>query len=621
MKKITFILLFFLSANFLLCYELTMVSAGEANSIAQNWLAYVNKLPLQDKIGTYQISFVEQVQYKGNLLCEIYHLYPKGHIVVPSYRELVPIKSFSVVDDFKPHSKGYEYVVLEELKKAFDFLKAYRQGESIELENAIQKSWGQWDRFSQIELEGADLEERASVDSGQRVDTRGFIIKDPAGFHIESVTAEPLLKTRWGQGAPYGNDCPLLGDSRCKVGCVATAMAQIMRYYKWPANGRGSHSYYWENGNRTLSANFSDSYDWSYIPNTIGEYDTSQEETAVAEICYEAGVSINMRYGTSSSIAYIYDVANALKEHFKYSDEVKVVWRSSYASIDQWFEVLKKQRDLSRPLELAIYREGGGHAVVVDGYLITDDLKQVHINMGWNGSSNSYYTLDGILHYTKTSWQYAVVDIVPDGVSSGAAEIQLNKSSFSFSVPQGQNDPPPQTFGIRNSGGGDLAYQINDDRDWISVSPGSGSSTGEWDTITVTIDTSALPQGSYSSTVEVVSGEASNSPRQITLELTVHPPNIYAPLNFSGTRQENRSLVQIEHLNILSWDANPLNRDIEKYRIYLVEGRGQSLLVELDADTYTYWHRGVMKDKVYSYKLVAVDYINREGDTAFVSVQ
>jgi uncharacterized protein YegP (UPF0339 family) len=100
---------------------------------------------------------------------------------------------------------------------------------------------------------------------------------------------------------------------------------------------------------------------------------------------------------------------------------------------------------------------------------------------------------------------------------------------------------------------------------------------------------------------------------------------IYAPLNFSGKKIENRSLMLIECINVLTWQANPDNINIAKYRIYQVERENRSLIEELDADktgsTFEYWHRRVEKDKVYAYVLVAVNVDGREGDPAYVTVQ
>lgn len=614
-KLLVFLGIFAIFSGFLFCYELTLASKLESIYLAKNWLIYINKIPLKDKLGEYQIRFIEQVNHNGYLLCEIYHLYPRGHILVPSYKEFPPIKSFSVVSNFNSKSEGYEYAVLEELKAAFKFLQSYSPGESKEVEKAIKSNSHQWNKFIRISFEKDRLEELELIPEKGKMNTRNFFLIDKFGMKLETVSAPPLLETKWGQSSPYNNWCPLLWGDRCVVGCTATAMAQIMRYYRWPKEGEGYHSYYWSNGYRWLSAYFSDSYDWDYMPNETWQYNTSREQDAVAELCYEVGVSMEMGYGTDGSSVSTYKVDDALETYFKYSDEAKTVDREDYNNVDEWFEVLRGQRDLSRPLQFRMCSSDDCHAVVIDGYLITSGLKQVHINMGWRGNSDAYYTLDNILDFTEIG-QYAVIDIVP-----AWAEIQLNKTSLSFSGEEGQSNPPSQTFKMRNSGEGELNYQISANKNWLSVYPESGRSTGEWDTITISTDISSLLDGTYTGIIEITSENAANSPQQLTVNLTIKPPPIYPPLHFSGTKVENKSFTQIEYINVLTWESHPLNKHIEKYRIYQVEGQNHSLLVELNADTLEYWHRKVGKDKIYVYTLRAVDYKNREGEPAYLEIK
>jgi hypothetical protein len=96
--------------------------------------------------------------------------------------------------------------------------------------------------------------------------------------------------------------------------------------------------------------------------------------------------------------------------------------------------------------------------------------------------------------------------------------------------------------------------------------------------------------------------------------------NIYAPLNFQGVKAENRSLLFREYVNSLTWQANPNNVNIVKYRIYRVEGASRTLLAEVSADTLKYWDVGVEKDKQYEYALCAVNNENREGAFAYVLI-
>ena len=96
---------------------------------------------------------------------------------------------------------------------------------------------------------------------------------------------------------------------------------------------------------------------------------------------------------------------------------------------------------------------------------------------------------------------------------------------------------------------------------------------------------------------------------------------IYAPLNFSGQKVSNRSLTQVEYINVLTWQPHPNNVNISKHRIYSIEAETQGLLVELPANTHQYLHRQVEKDKTYTYILVAVNNEGRDGDPAQISVR
>lgn len=96
---------------------------------------------------------------------------------------------------------------------------------------------------------------------------------------------------------------------------------------------------------------------------------------------------------------------------------------------------------------------------------------------------------------------------------------------------------------------------------------------------------------------------------------------VLKPLSFTGQQVLISSLSQTEHTNVLSWQANPNGQDTEKYRIYLVEGKTQSLLAELSADSLEYIHRDVKKNRKYKYALVAVDSMNRESEPIYINIE
>jgi len=206
----------------------------------------------------------------------------------------------------------------------------------------------------------------------------------------------PLLSTQWGQGDPYNLLCP----SGTVTGCVATAMAQIMRYYMYPVHGIGSHSYtpstHPEYGEQT--ANFQETaYQWALMTPVYNFLSLPIYKTAVATLMYHCGVSVDMDYNTSSaggSAAVTADVADAAKKYFNYSQETQHISRSGYTDWE-WTTMLKNNLDQGWPLQYHGSHSvgGGGHSFVCDGYNI---LNFFHINWGWTGSYDEYYSINNL---------------------------------------------------------------------------------------------------------------------------------------------------------------------------------------------------------------------------------
>ena len=92
-------------------------------------------------------------------------------------------------------------------------------------------------------------------------------------------------------------------------------------------------------------------------------------------------------------------------------------------------------------------------------------------------------------------------------------------------------------------------------------------------------------------------------------------------MNFAGQKRLNSSPYNEEFINVLTWKANPKNKNLQKYRIYQIEEKNQILLVELSAATFEYWCRDVEKDKQYTYALVAVDDENRESLQTYTAIR
>ena len=200
----------------------------------------------------------------------------------------------------------------------------------------------------------------------------------------------PLCLTIWNQSWPYNNLCPDYdGTLLCVTGCVATAMAQIMRYHRWPVQGAGSNTYTTEiNGTaQTLSLDFSTiSFYWENMPATYTENSTIEEQDAVAKLMQACGIAVNMSYGLSSG-AYSFDVPHALVNYFDYDKGALLIERSHYG-VEQWHNTIYTELSEKRPVYVSGSNTNAGHAFVCDGY---DKDDYFHFNWGWGGIANGYF--------------------------------------------------------------------------------------------------------------------------------------------------------------------------------------------------------------------------------------
>ncbi len=211
---------------------------------------------------------------------------------------------------------------------------------------------------------------------------------------VTGVTAvAPLCATSWNQSAPYSNLVVTNTATGVPTGCVATAMAQVMKKWNYPTTGAGSHSYtHATYGVQT--ANFgATTYVWASMINSGSG--TAAQNTAVATLMYHCGVSIDMNYDPAGSGAYNTAVPSALINYFKYQPSAEAKFKSSFATDALWQTLIQAEMDAGRPVMLAgSSTASGGHEFVCDGYN-TAGMK-FHINWGWGGTSNGYFSLTAL---------------------------------------------------------------------------------------------------------------------------------------------------------------------------------------------------------------------------------
>lgn len=249
-----------------------------------------------------------------------------------------------------------------------------------------------------------------------------YILRNnPEGLKSSAVASanwaivEPLIKTKWDQGEPYNLNCPdleLIDTSTgtptgqkipTVTGCVATSMAQVMYYHKWPDVGVGSNKYEWKTYSdvlsKTLSCNFSEYRpDWE---NMLPVYETNSrgipqwndtQAKAVADLMYACGISVNMLYnmeqaggsGAQSSLQ-----CPALVNHFKYSRGIRHKYRD-FCSSWEFEETIYDNLQKGLPVLYSGRGSAGGHSFVCDGYA---GNHYFHFNWGWSGVSDGYFYL------------------------------------------------------------------------------------------------------------------------------------------------------------------------------------------------------------------------------------
>ena len=256
----------------------------------------------------------------------------------------------------------------------------------------------------------------------------------------------PLVQTRWNQ-APYYNDhCPYDNQygERTVTGCVATAMAQVLKYWNYPEVGSGSHSYS-TSSYGTLYANFGGTqYAWNNMPNRV-----TSPNNAVATLMYHCGVSVDMSYGvaeTGGSGAYVISSYTnsencaefAFKNYFGYKSSAHGEMKDN-TSDSQWKNMLRADLNASRPLVYAGFGNGG-HCFVCDGY---DNSDMFHFNWGWDGQNDGFYSLSALNpgsggagggSYSFTNNQQAIFGLEPTqsgGGGGGGSSTNANLRLYS----------------------------------------------------------------------------------------------------------------------------------------------------------------------------------------------
>jgi len=388
------------------------VTLSKAILVAKNHWAAIEGSQMKKAISgagkSEVISVISKTGSRDTLMYILNDTISRKFVIVAADEGIWPIIGYSLTGSYNQNNQPPAFIEwIENTRKEIEYIK-YNH---IKPESKINQEW-----------------ERMTSLTYKSVET--------------SNSVEPLLSTRWNQDCYFNEQCP--GDvkgpcNHALTGCVATSMAQIMKYWNFPTNGSEVNNYtHPVYGN--LSADFgATTYAWEQMPDTV-----KSSNNAIATLMYHCGVSVNMDYGPDASNAS--EPLYALVNHFKYSPGAELALKFSYSDVE-WNNLLKAELDMNHPVWYRGNSAVNGHAWVCDGYQGSDYF---HFNWGWGGSQDGYFYLGSTNYNTD---QAAIIKLVPSTLPDGYKGFYLTEKSLIMGV-----------------GGGSISADISSSVNWTAIS-------------------------------------------------------------------------------------------------------------------------------------------------------
>ncbi len=497
MKKIYFFTLCLLQLTIALFAK--EVPLDLAKRVAINWMSErMNIAP-----ASFTVNKTYTLQQDGIPALYIFNLTPKSYVIISADDIASPVVAYS--------NEGY-YSDSISIPAFEDLITGYKK-EIVSAKNSnlqpLPQTKQSWDTYT-IESSSFKSDNRATISN-----------------------VSQILSTSWGQSGPYNYKCPdgglsmilCTGNTHAVTGCVATAMAQVMKSHNYPTTGRDTHSYTHPTYG-TLNADFGHTtYSWSNMLNSYPWWNiliSDAQKIAVETLMVHCGISVDMNYGCSSG-AYDNAARNAFVNYFKYSIKTAILWRdNNYFTDNQWIALLKDELDNSR----AIYYRGqgpdGGHAFVIDGY---EGENHFHVNWGWEGSDNGLFLFNALTpgNYQFNNVQAAIVNTIPsndaNGVNDNRPVMFVCQRKWEAPKDGGTTDPiyvlnsnPYSTTSIN--------YTISKNATWLTLSTPNGATAGNFTVTASSNTTSTVRTGTV--TITATTSNVVGSTYTITV---TQPPN------------------------------------------------------------------------------------------------
>ncbi|MGB5748842.1 MAG: C10 family peptidase [Desulfobacterales bacterium] len=363
----------------------------QARTVVENWLA-LDATPLDASIGEH-IKEVEVFRNDSETpLYYIVYLDPEGYVIVSADDLVEPVVGIIMQGEFDPSPENpLGALVSRDLPGRLDHVQkqlsaAQIQGQEFAAQGPLQVAQSKWNLL--LSIKNYSLYEEAGVSS------------------ISEVRVSPFVQSRWGQkyegNLPCYNYYTEWNDVHYPSGCVATAMAQLMRYYALPTAGVGTSPYTITVAGMSRSESLRGGdgiggpYNWSLMELDPDASTGTTARRAIGALTHDAGLSVNMNFTISGSSADTLDAADVLIDTFDYSNAQRGFNSGNNIADVRLNMMLNPNLDAKYPAIIGVKGSEGGHAIVVDGYGYNLSTLYHHLNMGWNGRDDAWYNLPDI---------------------------------------------------------------------------------------------------------------------------------------------------------------------------------------------------------------------------------
>jgi hypothetical protein len=387
------------------------VGPGQAHKMVKAWLAK-DARPMSSRLGRQVKSIETFTDANGQPVYYVVYLRPSGFVIVPDENLIEPVVCFSSGGSYDPSGRNpLGALVSRDLPARVNAARVIQKktaagqaegdlgGQKGAVRDSTEKALGKWRKL---------LADSPGLKTGSA--------------SVSDVRVAPLLQTNWGQDVVCGNTNACFnyytppysaGNSDNYVcGCVATAMAQYMRFWQYPTVGLGTGGYTASvNGSsQTMYLRGGDgaggAYNWSEMVLVPDCSTTLTQRRAIGALAYDASVAVGTDYAADGSSASTSDAALTLVTTFGYSNAI-YGYNDNYNIGAGLNGMINPNLDWGNPVILGVDGADGGHEIIADGYGYNGSTLYHHLNMGWDGDQDVWYNLPNI---DDAYYPYDVVD-------------------------------------------------------------------------------------------------------------------------------------------------------------------------------------------------------------------